>query len=70
MWRSADQKRKPRGTQIYGNKKTAGTDGLPSEFYNVFWSDMSAILNRALNYAYETGQLSVTKRRGIYQTRP
>ena len=48
-----------------GTEKTPGTDGLPAEFYKVFWNDISAILIRALNYAYETGQVSVTQRRGI-----
>ena len=53
-----------------GTEKTPGTDGLPAEFYNVFWKDISAILIRALNYAYETGQLSVTQRRGIIKLIP
>ena len=43
-----------------GTEKTPGTDGLPAEFYKVFWNDISAILIGALNFAYETGQLSVT----------
>ena len=53
-----------------GTEKTAGTDGLPAEFYKVFWNDISAILIGALNYAYETGQLSVTQRRGIIKLIP
>ena len=53
-----------------GTEKTPGTDGLPAEFYKVFWNDISAILIRALNYAYETGQLSVTQRRGIIKLIP
>ena len=53
-----------------GTEKTPGTDGLPAEFYKVFWKDISAILIRALNYAYETGQLSVTQRRGIIKLIP
>ena len=53
-----------------GTEKTSGTDGFPAEFYKVFWNDISAILTRALNYAYETGQLSVTQRRGIIKLIP
>ena len=34
-----------------GTENTPGTDGLPPEFYKVFWNDISAILIRALNYA-------------------
>ena len=48
-----------------GTEKTLGTDGLPAEFYKVFWNDISTILIGALNFAYETGQLSVTHRREI-----
>ena len=47
-----------------GTEKIPGTYGLTAEFYKVFWNDISAILIRAPNYAYETGQLSVTQRRG------
>ena len=32
--------------------KTPGSDGLPVEFYKVFWSDISDHLLNALNYAY------------------
>ena len=46
-------------------EKTPGLTVFPAEFYKVFWNDISAILIRALNYAYETAQLSVTQRRGI-----
>ena len=53
-----------------GTEKTPGTDGLPAEFFKVFWKDISAILIRALNYAYETGQLSVTQRKGIIKLIP
>ena len=34
-------------------------------FTKYFCNDIDTILIRALNYAYETGQLSVTQRRGI-----
>ena len=52
------------------SEKTPGTDGLPVEFYKVFWRDISSILINALNYAYETGQLSITQRRGIIKLIP
>ena len=37
--------------------KTPGSDGLPAEFYRVFWTDISKLLIKALNYAHEMGQL-------------
>ena len=45
--------------------KTPGTDGLPCEFYKVFWRDVSQILISALNYSYDAGKLSVSQRRGV-----
>ena len=50
--------------------KTPGTDGLPYEFYKVFWSDLDDILINALNYTYETGKLSVSQRGGIVKLLP
>ena len=47
------------------SEKTTGTDGFPTEFYKVFWNDISTTLISALNFAYDTGQLSITQRRGI-----
>ena len=45
--------------------KTPGTDGLPCEFYKVFWRDVSQILISALNYSYDAGTLSVSQGRGV-----
>ena len=45
--------------------KTPGTDGLPAEFYKV-----SSFLISALNYAFDSGCLSVTQRRGVIKLIP
>ena len=50
--------------------KTPGTDGLPCEFYKVFWRDVSQILISALNYSYDAGKLSVSQRRGVIKLIP
>ena len=50
--------------------KTPGTDGLPVEFYKVFWKDISFFLISALNYAFDSGCLSVTQRRGVIKLIP
>ena len=50
--------------------KTPGTDGLPAEFYKVFWKDISTILIKSLNYAYEKDQPLITQRRGIIKLIP
>ena len=50
--------------------KTPGTDGLPAEFYKVFWKDISSYLISALHYAFDSGFLSVTQRRGVIKLIP
>ena len=50
--------------------KTPGTDGLPAEFYKVFWKDISTILIKSLNFVYGKDQLPVTQRRGIIKLIP
>ena len=50
--------------------KTPRTDGLPVEFYKAFWDDISTHLLSALNFAYESGCLSITQRRGIIKLIP
>jgi len=46
--------------------KTPGTD----EFYKVFWKDISFFSISALNYAFDSGCLSVTQRRGVIKLIP
>ena len=52
------------------DSKTPGTDGLPAEFYKLFWSDISDALIPALNFAYDTGKLPITQRRGLIKLIP
>ena len=52
------------------DSKTPGTDGLPAEFCKKFWSDISAALIAALNFAYEIGKLPITQRRGLIKLIP
>ena len=47
-----------------------GSDGLPAEFYRVFWTNIPNLLINALNYAHETSQLSITQRRGVIKLIP
>ena len=47
------------------NGKSPGTDGLTSEFYKFFWIDIKEILLSSLNFALETGTLSIEQKRGI-----
>ena len=45
--------------------KSPGSDGLPAEFYKVFWEDIKQFLLSALNFAHAKGCLSITQRRGL-----
>ena len=51
-------------------KNTWYTDGLPCEFYKVFWKDVGETLTEALNFSYQTGKLAVSQRRGIVKLIP
>ena len=51
-------------------EKSPGTDGLPPEFYQMFWSEVSKPLIEALNYGFEIGQLSISQKRGIIKLIP
>ena len=51
-----------RGIQNNEPGKSPGTDGLPAEFYKVFWKDVSPFLIRCLNKSYQ--------RRGIISLIP
>ena len=50
--------------------KSPGTDGLPAEFYKVFWKDVSTYLINSLNRSYQKGNLAITQRRGIISLIP
>ena len=52
------------------NGKTPGIDGFPTEFFKVFWGNLKVFILRALNHAYENGEMSVSLRQGIITCLP
>ena len=52
------------------NNKSPGSDGLPAEFYKLFWQDVNIYLVNALNAAYRKGVLSISQRRGLITLLP
>ena len=50
--------------------KTPDSDGLPIEFYKVFWNQISGCLLDTINYAYTEGKFSISQRRGIVKLIP
>ena len=47
------------------SNKTPGTDGIPVEFYKVFWNDIKPFLLSSLNASHAKGLLSISQRRGL-----
>ena len=52
------------------NNKSPGTDGLPVEFYKIFWNDISDILIDSFNYSYNNKTLSISQKQGIITLLP
>ena len=44
------------------NDKCPGVDGFPAEFFKFFWEQLKDFILRALNYAYDIGELSISQR--------
>ena len=51
-------------------EKTPGSDGIPAEFYKIFWNNISEHLVTSINHGYQKKQFSVTQRRGIIKLIP
>ena len=50
--------------------KSPGFDGLPIEFYIVFWNVIYDILLNSYNYSFENGLLSLSQRNGVITLLP
>ena len=47
------------------HNKSPGLDGLPVEFYIVFWKDLSDMLLDSFNFSLQNGLMSTSQRNGI-----
>ena len=52
------------------NGKSPGLDGLPIEFYKVFWSNIKDYFIKAMQFSYENGALSFTQKQGLISLIP
>ena len=50
--------------------KTPGKDGLPVEFYKVFWVDVKYYLVASYTHSYEIKKMNITQRRGVLYLLP
>ena len=49
----------------FKNEKSPVTDGLQAEFYKHFWKELHVDIIHSFNFAFDSGSLSITQRRGI-----
>ncbi len=49
----------------FKNNKSPGNDGIPSEFYQFFWSEVGETVVQSFNYAYDNGELSTSQKQAI-----
>ena len=47
------------------NNSSPGLDGLPTEFYKIFWSKLKPFLMECFHFCYEIGLLAPTQRKGV-----
>ena len=47
------------------NNKTPGVDGIPIEFYKIFWHDIKDISYDSYCYSIESSSLSISQKQGI-----
>ena len=47
------------------NNKSPGPDGIPAEFYKIFWNDISDIVFETYMEAYKSGKLILSQRQGV-----
>ena len=52
------------------NGKTPGEDGLPIEFYKIFWADIKYIFHQMMELCYQEEQLHSSARKGILKPYP
>ena len=54
----------------FTSNKTPGTDGFTSEFYKFFWLELCTEMIASFNYAFHSGTLSISQKRGIISLIP
>ena len=54
----------------FKNAKSPGTDGFSAEFYKLFWPELGSEMVSSFNFAFRTGTLSISQRRGIISLIP
>ncbi len=53
-----------------GNNKSPGIDGIPADFYKMFWNELGNHMLETINYIYHKGEMSVNHRKGVISLIP
>ena len=56
--------------KTFNKNKSPGTDRLTAEFYLRFWDGLGQVMVDSFNYAFTTGNLSISQRQGIIRLTP
>ena len=52
------------------NGRCPGIDGFPADFFKIFWKKLKYIVLRALNFAYDVGEMSLSLRQCLITCLP
>jgi hypothetical protein len=47
------------------NGKSPGTDGLPAEFYKIFWKNIKKLVMNSFSYSYENENMSMSQKKSM-----
>ena len=56
--------------KTFKNGKSPGTDGLPIEFYKIFWNDIKNLVFNSFYYSCEQKNMSVSQKQSIITLLP
>jgi exonuclease III len=52
------------------NGKSPGSDGFPTEFYKMFWKNISTLTFESISHAMQHGEMSIEQKRGVLKLIP
>ena len=52
------------------NGKSPGTDGLPVEFYKIFWKSIKKLVMNSFSYSYENENMLISQKQSIITLLP
>ena len=56
--------------KTFKNGHSPGTDGLPIEFYKMFWNDITNLVLNSISYSYKQKNMSVSQKQSIITLLP